>query len=230
LYRGTANYCLLPYLILKIEIMSLLNALNWRYATKKMSGEAVPQEKVDQIIEAARLAPTSSGLQPFRVIVISDPEMKEKIKPIAYGQTQITDASHLLIFASWDKYTEERIRSVFSNANHERGLPDNAPSDYEVQLTAGLLSKTAEENAVHTAKQSYIAFGMAIAEAALLQVDATPMEGFNNSQLDELLGLHERGLRSVTILALGHRAEAGDWLVNLKKVRTPAAQFQINFN
>jgi nitroreductase/dihydropteridine reductase len=215
---------------LEIEIMSLQEALNWRYATKKMSGEAVPQDKVDQIIEAARLAPTSSGLQPFRVIVVTDPEIKEKIKPIAYGQSQITDASHLLIFASWDNYTEERIRSVFSHAALERGLPDDGPSDYEVQLTGSLLSKTAAENQAHTAKQSYIAFGTAIAEAALLQVDATPMEGFNNAQLDELLGLNERGLRSVTILALGYRAEAGDWLVNLKKVRTPAAQFQIDFN
>jgi len=210
--------------------MSLLDALKWRYATKKMSGEAVPQDKVDQIIEAARLAPTSSGLQPFRVIVVTNPELKEKIKPIAYGQAQITDASHLLIFASWDNYTEERIRSVFSHAAQERGLPDDAPSDYEVQLTGGLLGKTAEQNQAHTAKQAYIAFGTAIAEAALLQVDATPMEGFNNAQLDELLGLQERGLRSVTILALGYRAQEGDWLVNLKKVRTPVNQFQIDFN
>jgi len=210
--------------------MSLIDALKWRYATKKMNGTVVPQEKVDQIIEAARLAPTSSGLQPFRIIVVTNPELKEKIKPIAYGQAQITDASHLLIFASWDKYTEERIRSVFSNANHERGLPDDSPSDYEVQLTGGLLAKTAEENFAHTARQAYIGFGMAIAEAALLEVDATPMEGFNNAQLDELLGLTERGLRSVTILALGHRDEAGDWLVNLKKVRTPSAQFLIEFN
>ncbi|CAM4169515.1 Nitroreductase [Pedobacter westerhofensis] len=210
--------------------MSLIDALKWRYATKKMNGTVVPQEKVDQIIEAARLAPTSSGLQPFRIIVVTNPELKEKIKPIAYGQAQITDASHLLIFASWDKYTEERIRSVFSNANHERGLPDDSPSDYEVQLTGGLLAKTAEENFAHTARQAYIGFGMAIAEAALLEVDATPMEGFNNAQLDELLGLTERGLRSVTILALGHRDAAGDWLVNLKKVRTPSAQFLIEFN
>jgi len=210
--------------------MSLLDALKWRYATKKMSGEAVPQEKVDQIIEAARLAPTSSGLQPFRVIVVTNPELKEKIKPIAYGQPQITDASHLLIFASWDNYTEERIRSVFSHAAQERGLPDDGPSDYEVQLTGSRLAKSTEENAEHTARQAYIAFGTAIAEAALLKVDATPMEGFNNAQLDELLGLHKRGLRSVTILALGYRAQEGDWLVNLKKVRTPAAQFQIDFN
>lgn len=85
--------------------MSIKEALNWRYATKKMNGEKVPQEKVDQIVTAANLAPTSYGIQPFRVIVVSNDELKEKIKAVAYGQEQITDCSHLLIFAAWDNYT-----------------------------------------------------------------------------------------------------------------------------
>jgi len=210
--------------------MSLLDALKWRYATKKMNGEPVPQEKVDQIIQAAHLAPTSSGLQPFRVIVVTNPALKEKILPIAFGQAQITAASHLLIFAAWDNYTEERIRSVFSHAAKERGLPDEAPSDYEIQLTGNYTSKTIDVNFNHAVRQAYIGLGMAIAEAALLKVDATPMEGFNPDELDALLGLRERGLRSVTLLPLGYRADSGDWLVNLKKVRTPAAEFVIEYN
>jgi len=210
--------------------MSLIDALKWRYAAKKMNGEAVPQEKVDQIIEAARLAPTSSGLQPFRVIVVTNPALKEKILPIAFGQAQITAASHVLIFAAWDNYTEERIRAVFSHANRERGLADESPSDYEVQLTANYTAKSSEVNFNHAAKQAYIGFGMALAEAALLEVDATPMEGFNADELDTLLGLRERGLRSVTLLPLGYREENGDWLLNLKKVRTPSAEFIIEFN
>ncbi len=209
--------------------MNLIEALNWRYATKKMNGQKVPQEKVDQILEAARLAPTSSGLQPFRVIVVTDPELKAKIQPVAYGQAQITDCSHLLVFAAWDNYTEERIRGVFSNMNQERGLPDETPSDYEIQLTGNYTSKTPEENFNHAARQAYIGFGMAIAQAAFLEVDATPMEGFNSSELDTLLGLKERGLRSTTLLPLGYRAPEGDWLVNLKKVRTPADKFIIEF-
>lgn len=209
--------------------MSLLDALKWRYATKKMSGEAVPQAKVDQIIAAAHLAPTSSGLQPFRVIVVTNPALKEKILPIAFGQAQVTAASHLLVFAAWDNYTEERIRGVFANNAKVRGLPDEAPSDYEVQLTANYTTRTEEVNFNHAAKQAYIGFGMAIAEAALLQVDATPMEGFNPAELDALLGLKERGLRSVTLLPLGYRDESGDWLVNLKKVRTPESEFVIEF-
>jgi len=207
--------------------MSLIEALNWRYATKKMNGEKVSQDKVDQILAAARLAPTSSGLQPFKIIVVTNPELKEKIKAVAYGQEQITDASHVLIFAAWDNYTEERIRSVFSYTNNERGVPDSATEDYVSRLIGIYTNKTAEENFHHAAKQAYIGFGVALAEAALLKVDATPMEGFEPEKLDELLGLKQKGLRSTTILPLGYRDEAGDWLANLKKVRTPLEDFII---
>jgi len=210
--------------------MSLIDALKWRYATKKMNGEKVPQAKVDQILEAARLAPTSSGLQPFKVIVVTNPELKAKIQTVAFGQSQIVDSSHLLIFAAWDNYTEQNIRSVFARTNAERGLPDETPSDYEIQLSANYTTRTEEVNFNHAARQAYIGFGVALAEAALLKVDATPMEGFNPAELDELLGLRQRGLRSVTLLPLGYRSESEDWLVNLKKVRTPKAEFVIEYN
>lgn len=209
--------------------MSLIEALNWRYATKKMNGAQVDQQKVDQILAAARLAPTSSGLQPFKIIVVTNTELKEKIKAVAYNQQQITDASHVLIFAAWDNYTEQRIRSVFAYTNGERGLPESATADYVNTLIGMYTNRTAEENFHHAAKQAYIAFGVALAEAALLKVDATPMEGFESAKLDDLLGLKEIGLRSTTILPLGYRDEAGDWLVNLKKVRTPLNDFIIEF-
>jgi nitroreductase/dihydropteridine reductase len=209
--------------------MKLLDALNWRYATKKMNGKKVPQEKVDQILEAARLAPTSSGLQPYQVIVISNPELKQQLLPHAKNQSQVVDSSHLLIFAAWDTYTEERIRKVFAHSNKERGLPASATADFEQMLIDLYVPKTAEENFQHAARQAYIGFGMAIAQAALLEVDASPMEGFYGPQIDEVLNLKERGLRSVTLLPLGYRDETGDWLVNLKKVRTPAEDFFIEF-
>ncbi|MNU17126.1 putative NAD(P)H nitroreductase YfkO [compost metagenome] len=205
--------------------MELLSALNWRYATKKMNGEKVDQNLVDQILEAAYLAPTSSGLQPFQVFVISNEELKEKIKPIAYNQSQITDASHVLVFAAWDNYTEERISTVFKRMVTERNMPEEAVADYKNNLIAMYTPRPAEVNFDHAARQSYIGFGMAIAAAAELKVDATPMEGFVADQLDELLGLREKGLRSTTILTLGYRDVANDWLVNLKKVRTPKEEF-----
>ncbi len=205
--------------------MELINALNWRYATKKMSGEKVAEENVNQIVDAAHLAPTSSGLQPFEIIVVSNEELKQKIQPIAYNQSQIVDGSHLLIFASWDKYTDERIDSIFDHMNTERGLPLDNTDDYKNGLKSMLFSMTEEQQAAHTAKQAYIGFGTAIAAAAMLKVDATPMEGFVNADLDELLGLKEKGLKSQTILTLGYRATEGDWLQGMKKVRQPKEKF-----
>lgn len=210
--------------------MGLLQDLSWRYATKKMNGAPVTQEKVDYIIEAARLAPTSSGLQPFKIIQITDPELKGKIQPIAYGQTQIIDSSHLLIFAAYDEYTKDRVDAVFSQQEAERGLPSGSSDAYKNGLLDTFSKQTKEQHFVHTSRQAYIGFGMAIAAAAEQRVDATPMEGFVNAQLDELLGLDKLGLKSVTILALGYRDESNDWLVNLKKVRVKSEDFVINFN
>src|SRR5690606_245824 len=210
--------------------MELLEALNWRYATKKMNGQAVPQDKVDKILQAAHLAPTSSGLQPFEVIVVTNQELKEKIQAIAYNQSQITDGSHLLIFAAWDKYTDERISGIFSRLNIERGLPDSATDNYKNKLINLYTNQTAQQNFEHAARQAYIAFGTAIAAAAELKVDATPMEGFDSKALDSLLNLEERGLKSITLLPLGYRDESNDWLVNLKKVRKRKAEFITELN
>jgi len=210
--------------------MSLLEDLKWRYATKKMNGQAVAQEKVDYIIEAARLAPTSSGLQPFKVIEITDPELKAKIQPIAYGQSQIVDCSHLLVFAAYDRYTQEYLDKVFEYSEKERNLPAGFSNDYKNMLWSKLSQQTQEEHFNHTARQAYIGFGLAIAAAAEQKVDATPMEGFDNEQLDKLLGLDKLGLKSVTLLALGYRDEANDWNVKLKKVRFSKEDFVIHLN
>src|SRR5690554_5148512 len=210
--------------------MELLDALNWRYATKKMNGQAVSQDNVDNILKAAHLAPTSSGLQPFEVIVVTNPELKEKIKTIANGQTQITDCSHLLIFAAWDKYTDLRINEIFTHTNAERGLPDSATDSYRNMLIDLYTNQTPEQNFEHAARQAYIAFGTAIAAAAELKVDTTPMEGFDNSALDSLLNFSEKGLKSVTLLPLGYRDESNDWLVNLKKVRKRKEEFITELN
>ncbi len=210
--------------------MSLLENLSWRYATKKYDpSKKVAQEDVDKIVEAARMAPTSSGLQQFRVAVISDQELKEKIVPIAMGQQIIAECSHLLVFAAWNCYTEERIDSIYDYTTDQRGLPRGRFSSYTDRLKESYLPQSAEENFVHTARQAYIGFGMAIAQAAELKVDSTPMEGFLPDELDELLGLKEKGLRSVTLLALGYRDAEGDWLSGMKKVRNPKEAFVLNY-
>ena len=209
--------------------MSLIEALNWRYATKKMNGKAVPEEKADLILEAARLALTSSGLQPYKVIVISNPELKQTLLAYSFNQSQIIDSSHLLVFAAWDTYTEDRINDVFSYTHNERGTPPESTAYYQKMLIGMYVPRTEEVNFNHAARQTFIGFGMALAEAAIQKVDSTPMEGFDNAEYDKILGLKEKSLKSVAIMPLGYRDETGDWLVNLKKVRQPKSEFIIEF-
>jgi len=201
--------------------MELLDKLNWRYAAKAMNGKVVPEEKIQRILEAARLAPTSSGLQPFEIMVITNQEVKEKIKPVAWNQSVITDCSHLLVFAAWDTYTEDRINYMFDLTNEIRGFKNEGWENYRQMLLSSYPQKDAEENFNHAARQAYIAFAEAITAAAFEGVDSTPLEGFDPAAVDEILGLREKGLRSAVLLPIGYRKEDEDWLVNLVKVRKP---------
>lgn len=205
--------------------MALIDALKWRYATKKMNGQAVPQEKVDYILEAAKLAPSSSGLQPYKIFVITNKDLKDKIRTVSFDQSQVTDASHVLVWAAWDGYSLDRISTVFDRTIAERGIPANAMDEYKQRLWGMYEPLGQEWHAHHAAKQAYISFGVAIAAAAEQEVDATPMEGFIPAEVDKLLGLNELGLKSVLVLPLGYRDHENDWLVNMKKVRTPQEDF-----
>lgn len=201
--------------------MELLDKLKWRYAAKAMNGEKVAEDKMERILEAARLAPTSSGLQPFEIFVIENQEIKEKIKPVAWNQSVITDCSHLLVFAAWDTYTAERINHMFDLTNEIRQFKNEGWENYRQMLLSSYPQKDTEENFNHAAKQAYIAFAHAIIAAAYEGVDATPLEGFDPAAVDEILGLREKGLRSAVMLPIGYRKEDADWLVNLVKVRKP---------
>lgn len=205
--------------------MNLLEILNWRYATKAMTGVIVPQEKVDLIMKATLLCPTSSGLQPFEIILISNHAMKEKIFPIASNQPVIKQSSHLMVFAAWDSYTTERVNEHFSYVNKKRNMPDATTDDYRKKMLNLFSKQTKEQQFNHAAKQAYIGLGFALYTAAIEKVDSTPMEGFDNEKLDELLELKKKGLKSICILALGYRDTENDWLVKLEKVRKPMSDF-----
>jgi len=205
---------------------TLIDRLNWRYATQKMDpGKKVPQDKIERILEATRLAPTSSGLQPFEIVLVTSAEVRERIVPIAWKQSQITDCSHLLVFAAWDNYTAERINHMFDLTNEIRGITNEGWENYRNMLLANYPQRDAELNFQHAARQAYIGLSAALIAAAFEEVDGTPMEGFDPKALDEILDLPARGLRSVAMLPLGYRQEDGDWLVKLKKVRRPREQF-----
>ena len=142
--------------------MELLDKLNWRYAAKAMNGKKVAEDKIERILEAARLAPTSSGLQPFEIFVIKNQEVKEKIRPVAWNQSVITDCSHLLVFAAWDTYTADRINYMFDLTNEIRGFENEGWENYRKMLLGLYPQKDAEENFNHAAKQAYIAFSQAV--------------------------------------------------------------------
>ncbi len=197
----------------------LNDLLKWRYATKKMDPtKAVTQDKVDAIVEAVLMAPTSSGMQPFELVVVTNADIRSKIAEVAGGQQQITDGSHVLVFAAWDNYTAERIDDVVDLSVEARGDLPLIHSYYD-NLKANYLPRHAEVNYAHAARQAYIALGIALVAAAEQEVDSTPMEGFDPVAVDAILGLKERGLRSVVLMPLGYRDVDTDWLLPMGKVR-----------
>ncbi|MEN9362853.1 MAG: hypothetical protein RI903_161 [Bacteroidota bacterium] len=201
--------------------MSIIENLSWRYAVKKMNGNVVSEEKIETLLEAIRLSASGFGLQPYQIFVIQNPELKAKIQPIAYGQPQTVESSHLLVFAAWNEVTEEKIDAFMNLVAETRGLPLEALADYRGAIAGSMLGRPKEMQANWAARQVYLAMGTALAAAAELKIDTTPMEGFVPAKLDELLGLEAKGLHSVLMLAIGERDAAGDYMVHAAKVRTP---------
>lgn len=209
----------------------VIQHLNWRYATKSYdASKKLDDEKLNRILEAIRLAPTSSGLQPFEVFVVKNPELRAKIREVAWNQSQVTDASHLLVFAAWDNITPERIDSMFDYTNEVRGFKNEGWEAYRKQLQGIVAARGDAANYDAAVRQAYIGLGVGLVAAAAEGVDSTPMEGFDPAAVDQILSLKERKLRSVVILPLGYRQPDTDWLVNLKKVRRPREQFITELN
>jgi len=214
------SFCAIRIVPKDFDMNPLIEKLSWRYATKKFDpAKTVPTESVERIIEAVRLTATSSGLQPFELLLVTNPEVRQKIRAVSWNQAQITDCSHLLVFAAWDDITPERVNMMFDLTNEVRGFVNEGWENYRQQLLGIVGARGTEATYQAAARQAYIGLGSALAAAAFEEVDATPMEGFDPEAVDEILGLKARHLRSVILLPLGYRQAEGDWLVNLKKVR-----------
>jgi nitroreductase len=199
--------------------MSTLTNLKWRYATKRMNGQKVPAEKLENILEAIQLAPTSIGMQPFTVFVVEDADLRAKIAPAIYNQPQITEGSHVLVFAAWKEYSNENVDKYINHIAMLRGIPAESLGGMRNMITGAISGKTPEQLLLWNQKQAYIALGTGLVAAAEEQVDATPMEGFDPDALDAALGLNEKGLRSTVILVLGYRDAEKDYLSGAAKVR-----------
>ena len=204
--------------------MELIKNLQWRYAVKKYTEEIVAEEKVDKIIEAINLSASSCGIQPYRLITITDPEIRQKLAEGSFN-TQIQSSSHLLVFAAFNTITSDYIAEYTAMMEAQRSLEVGALAGFKDTLTSFFSTQTPEQHAVWSGKQAYIGLGTALIAAAELKVDATPMEGFDPELFNEILGLTEKGLHASVIVSLGYRDAANDYLASARKVRLPVDKF-----
>jgi nitroreductase len=205
--------------------MNAVEAMQWRYAVKAMNGEKVSDDKIERILEAIRLSPSSTGLQPYELLVITNSELKTELKAAAHNQGQVEDCSHLLVFAAWDTYTADRVNAWFDLVIEVRGAQGEGWEKYRNSILSSYVPRAAEVNFEHASKQVYIALGIAMLAAAMEEVDCTPMEGFKPAEVDRILGLEAKGLKSVLLLPLGFRNPEKDYLINAKKVRKSMSDF-----
>jgi nitroreductase/dihydropteridine reductase len=206
--------------------MNLIKNLQWRYAVKKYSDKQVSEDKIDQILEAINLTASSCGIQPYRVFVITNSEIRQKLGEGSFN-AQIYASSHVLVFAAFNEITNEYIADYVGMMEQQRDLEKGALDIFKDTLVGFFSTQTPEENAIWSDKQAYIGLGTALIAAAELKVDATPMEGFDPKVFDEVLGLSEKGLHASVIISLGYRDAENDYLASAPKVRLPIDEFSI---
>lgn len=187
---------------------SVLEHRTWRYATKKFdANKSVSDKDLQTLLEATRLSASSYGLQPYHVFVITDQDVKEKLKSASWGQSQITDASHIIVFANTTDFGEELVDDYLSNVSETRSIPKEELKGYADLMKSKLMDLPAETKSNWTARQAYIAFGNLMQAAAELKIDTCPMEGFESDKYNEILGLNGKNLDAAVVLAVGYRSE-----------------------
>lgn len=187
---------------------TVLENRTWRYATKKFDAhKSVSEHDLDILLEATRLSASSYGLQPYHVFVISNQEIKEKLKPASWGQSQITDASHIIVFANKTDFGEELVDEYLQNVSKTRNIPAENLKGYSDFMKSKLMNLSSEEKNIWTSKQAYLAFGNMMQAAAELKIDTCPMEGFEAERYNKILGLENKNLNAAVVLAIGYRSE-----------------------
>jgi len=209
--------------------MELIKNLQWRYAVKKYTDQLVSEEQIDQIIEAINLTASSCGIQPYRLFVINNPEVRQRLAVGSFN-TQIQASSHLLVFAALNTITSEYITDYIAMMEQQRNLENGTLKGLQDSLIGYFAAQTPEQHRIWSSKQAYIGLGTALIAAAELQVDTTPMEGFDPKLFDDVLGLTEKGLHASVILSLGYRDTPNDYLASMPKVRLPIEEFSTKIN
>lgn len=196
----------------------IINALNWRYAVKKFDKKRIPQDKLDTIMEALRLTPSSLGLQAWKFVIVENKELREQLLPASMNQEQVVDASHLLVLTRNKDLSEGDVKKWTDFLAVERNMEDDKRDGFHQMILGYLNGQEEEAKGIWLDKQLYIALGNLMTVCALEGIDACPMEGFNPQQYDEILQLEEQGLKSVVVCPIGYRSEE-DLYQHLAKVR-----------
>jgi nitroreductase len=181
---------------------------NWRYATKKFDAtKKISKQDLETLKEAIRLSASSFGLQPYRILIIENPELRAKLQPAAWGQSQIVDASQLIVFANITNFGETEIDASIANTTKTRGLPADALKGYGDFMKSKIVALPEDVRNTWASKQTYLALGNLMNAASELKIDVTPMEGFEPSQVNEILGLGKLGLNATLLATIGYRHE-----------------------
>ena len=198
---------------------SVLEHRQWRYATKKFDrNKKISDEDLELLLEATRLSASSYGLQPYHVFVISDQETKEQLRPASWDQSQITDASHIIVFTNVTDFDEELVDGYLQNVSETRNIPEEGLKAYSEFMKSKLLDLSKDSKSIWASNQTYIAFSNLMQAAAELKIDTCPMEGFEAERYNEILGLTEKNLHAAVVLAVGYRSDE-DQTQHLPKVR-----------
>ena len=206
----------------------LLESLNWRYATKQYDAtKKISQQDLETLLEATRLSVSSYGLQPYKIINVENPEIRQQLRAVAWNQTSITDASHLFVFAVEKNLGDKQVQAYMENISQTRGIPVQNLEGFSGMIHNAIdgLDENAKQN--WAKKQAYIALSTLINTAAYLKLDATPMEGFDAQKFNEILGLEALGLATAVVAAVGYRHEE-DAAQHYKKVRKSKKDLFIN--
>jgi len=208
--------------------MPLLDSLLWRAAIKQFDPKKkLSGQQLEELLASVQLAPSSAGLQPYRILVVEDAGIRAKLREAAFGQAQLTEASQIIIFAAETKVDEELVKNYIDNVATTRGVDRAQLAGFEGMVNGSLASKSSEERTTWAQKQAYIAVGVLTVAAAELHIDACTMEGFSPAAFDEILGLTDKGLTASVIMAIGFRSDA-DVYSKMAKVRKPADELFIH--
>ena len=208
--------------------MNIIDTLNWRYATKRYDPtRKISDDDIETLKEAVKLSVSSMGLQPYRIIIVENPELREQLKAVAFNQSAITEASHLFIFANETNISQTQIDAYLKNIAETRGITLESLSGFGKSMNGFVSGMSDEDNENWTRHQAYIAMSSLINAAAFLKIDATPMEGFDRKKFNEILKLDEMGLNTAVIATIGYRHKE-DAAQHLKKVRKSNAELFIN--